>query len=75
MADDLDRQLQVGHHPPDHLQLLPVLLPEHREVRLDLVEQDVDDGGDALEMPRPEDRKSTRVNSSHNPASRMPSSA
>ncbi len=53
-ADDLDRQVQVVDHAPDHRELLEILLAEDRDVRLHQAQQLDDHGRDALEMPGPE---------------------
>ncbi|AAW75616.1 ATPases involved in chromosome partitioning [Xanthomonas oryzae pv. oryzae KACC 10331] len=52
-AQDLDRKRQVGHHLPDHSQLLVILLAEGGHVRLHLIEQPRHHGAYAIEMPRP----------------------
>ncbi len=49
-ADDLGRDVEIAGHPPDHLQLLEVLLAEIGPLALRLVEQLGDDRGDAFEM-------------------------
>ena len=53
MGDDLDGIAQVGGHAPDDEQLLGVLLAEVRAISPDEVEQDGDDGGDAIEVSGP----------------------
>ena len=52
--DDLDRQIQVAHHLPDHGTLLEVLLAEEGHIRLHDVEQLGDHGGDPAEVPGPD---------------------
>ena len=50
--DDADGQIELLHHAAHDLELLPVLLPEHRDVRLDQVEELQDDGTYAMEESR-----------------------
>ena len=52
-ADDADAEIEVGGHPFDHRQLLGVLAPEHRHVRLNCGEQLRDHGGDTTEVTGP----------------------
>jgi hypothetical protein len=52
-AHNLDRKVQVAHHPPDQRELLRVLAPEHRDVRPGQVQQLRDDGEDAVEVAGP----------------------
>ena len=49
---DLDVQVQVAHHPPDHDELLGVLLAEVGAVGLDDVEELRHDGGHAAKVAR-----------------------
>ncbi|KAG1466432.1 hypothetical protein G6F57_013260 [Rhizopus arrhizus] len=49
---DLDRERQLGHHLPDHGQLLVVLAAEHRHVRLHLQEQARHHRAHAIEVAR-----------------------
>ena len=53
-SHDLQRQAQIPRHAADHDDLLIVLLPEHREVGLNHVEQLGHDGRHANEMSGPE---------------------
>jgi hypothetical protein len=46
-----DREREVADHVPDHRELLVILAPEPRDVRLHLVEQARDHGGHAIEVP------------------------
>ncbi len=53
MAEDFDAKLQVLRHPPDHRELLEILLAEDRDVGANGAEQLGHHGGDAVEMPGP----------------------
>ena len=48
--DDLDREVEVARHPPDHDGLLGVLLPEERDVGADRVEELRHDRRDPAEV-------------------------
>src|SRR3954454_15211086 len=50
---DLEREVEVAHHPAEHRDLLRVLLAEVGAVRLDDIEQLRDDRADAREVARP----------------------
>jgi len=50
---DVQLEVQVRDHPPQHLDLLGVLAAEEGEVRMDDVEQLVDHCGDASKVSRP----------------------
>jgi hypothetical protein len=53
MALDAHAEAEVGRHPADHGQLLPILLTEHRDVGAHSREQLGDHGGDPVEVARP----------------------
>src|SRR5690606_8047664 len=48
--DDVEPEVEVAHHLPNHGELLEVLFAEVGAVRLDDVEELGDDGGDAAEV-------------------------
>ena len=52
-GNDLDRHVELLHHAADDLELLAVLLAEHRDVRLHEVEELEDDRAHAVEEPGP----------------------
>jgi drug/metabolite transporter (DMT)-like permease len=52
-GDDLDRHVELLHHAADDLELLTVLLAEHRDVGLHEVEQLEDDRAHAVEESGP----------------------
>src|SRR5438105_2195579 len=51
-ADDLDRKIQVAHHPPNDGELLKILLTENRGIWRKQMEQLRHDRADAAEMSR-----------------------
>ena len=53
-ADDVYGDVQINHHPPNHRELLRVLLAEIRNVWLDDIEQFRHDGRDTIEVARAE---------------------
>ena len=55
--DDLDVEQQVAHQPPDHRELLVVLLAEHRDVRLGGAQQLRHHRRDAAEVARARARR------------------
>ena len=56
----VDRQVEVGGHPPHHRELLAVLAPEVRRARADDREQLGHDRGDAVEVAGPAPRRTAR---------------
>jgi hypothetical protein len=53
LRDDKASDVEVARHAPDHLQLLVVLLAEHRDIGQALQEQLGHHRGDTVEMARP----------------------
>jgi len=49
---DADREFEIPDHPPDDGELLPVLLPEDRDVGPDDLEEHRHDGADPVEVTR-----------------------
>ena len=53
-ANDLNREAKITHHAANDLQLLIILLAEHRHIGLDVDEEPGNDRGDSIEEVRPE---------------------